>query len=228
MAITTILWDVDGTLLDFEAAQKAAVQSLFCEFGFGECPDAMVARYSQINQGYWERLERGELTKPQILVGRFRTFFGEVGIDPSLAPEFNDRYQQRLGDTIVFMDDSYEIVKSLRGKVLQYVVSNGTVLAQTKKLRTSGLGSLMDGVFLSEQVGWEKPHARFFDAVMQSIQEKDKSRILIVGDSLTSDILGGTNAGIATCWYNPKCKSAKADVRIDYEIRDLHEIYGIL
>jgi len=228
MAITTILWDVDGTLLDFEAAQKAAVQSLFREFGFGECSDAKVARYSQINQGYWERLERGELTKSQILVGRFRTFFGEVGIDPSFAEGFNDKYQQRLGDTIVFMDDSYGIVKSLRGKVLQYVVSNGTVSAQTKKLRTSGLGSLMDGVFLSEQVGWEKPNVRFFDAVLQSIQEKDRSRILIVGDSLTSDILGGTNAGIATCWYNPKCKSAKADIRIDYEIRDLHEIYDIL
>ncbi len=228
MAITTILWDVDGTLLDFEAPEKAAMKSLFLEYGFGECTDEMVRRYSQINRDYWERLERKELAKPQILVGRFRDFFCEVGVSPSFAEEFNDKYQERLGDTIVFKDDSYEIVKSLHGKVLQYVVSNATILAQTKKLRVSGLGVLMDGVFLSEQVGFEKPDARFFDEVLGHIQETDKSRILLVGDSLTSDILGGTNAGLPTCWYNPKGLQAKGDVRIDYEIGDLHEIYDIL
>ena len=228
MAFTTILWDVDGTLLDFEAPEKAAMQSLFLEYGFGECTDEMVKRYSAINRGYWERLEKKELSKPQILVGRFRDFFQEVGVDSSCAEEFNDKYQERLGDTIVFKDDSYEVVKSLRGMVLQYVVSNATILAQTKKLRVSGLGELMDGVFLSEQVGFEKPDVRFFDEVLKHIQETDKSRILLVGDSLTSDILGGTNAGIPTCWYNPKGLPDKGSVRIDYEIRDLHEIYDII
>ena len=228
MAFTTILWDVDGTLLDFEAPEKAAMQSLFLEYGFGECTDEMVKRYSAINRGYWERLEKKELSKPQILVGRFRDFFQEVGVDSSCAEEFNDKYQERLGDTIVFKDDSYEVVKSLQGMVLQYVVSNATILAQSKKLRASGLGELMDGVFLSEQVGFEKPDVRFFDEVLKYIQETDKSRILLVGDSLTSDILGGTNAGIPTCWYNPKGLPAKGAVRIDYEIRDLHEIYDIV
>lgn len=228
MAITTILWDVDGTLLDFEAPERAAMKSLFLEYGFGECTDEMVKRYSQINRAYWERLERKELSKSDILVGRFKDFFLEVGVDPSYAERFNDKYQERLGDTIVFKDDSYDIVKSLHGKVMQYVVSNATILAQTKKLRVSGLGVLMDGVFLSEQVGFEKPDVRFFDEVLKHIEETDKSRILLVGDSLTSDILGGTNAGIPTCWYNPKGLPAKGDVRIDYEIRDLHEIYGIL
>jgi len=227
-SITTILWDVDGTLLDFDAPEKAAVQSLFRDYGFGECTDEMVKRYSQINRGYWERLERKELTKPQILVGRFKTFFSEVGLDTSLAQEFNDKYQERLGDTIVFRDDSYEIVKTLRGKVAQYVVSNGTIAAQTKKLRTSGLGALMDGVFLSEQVGFEKPDIKFFEFVLEQIQARDKSQILIVGDSLTSDILGGTNAGIKTCWYNPNGLPVKGNVRIDYEIKDLHEIFSIL
>ena len=145
--IKTILWDVDRTLLDFDAAERAAIQSLFVEFGLGECSDEQVARYSVLNMKYWEKLERGEITKPQVLVGRFEEFFAEEGIDVSLAPQFNDAYQLRLGDTIVYRDDSYEIVKSLRGKVRQCVVSNGTVVAQTKKLTRSGLGALMDGVF---------------------------------------------------------------------------------
>jgi 2-haloacid dehalogenase len=226
--ISTILWDVDGTLLDFNAAEKAAVRSLFAEFGLGLCTDQMIARYSEINLRYWERLERKELSKPDILVFRFRDFFAEYGIDTSLAAPFNDKYQIRLGDTIVFRDNSYDLVASLCGKVKQYVVSNGTILAQTKKLKASGLGALMDGVFLSEEVGVEKPDVKFFEKVFSELDEKDKSRILIVGDSLTSDMQGGVNAGIVTCWYNPFKKPQKSNLHLDYEISDLHEVYGIL
>jgi 2-haloacid dehalogenase len=226
--IRTILWDVDGTLLDFLAAEKAAVQALFREFGLGECTDEMVERYSAINKVYWERLERKEMTKPEILVGRFHDFFAEVGVETSVAPAFNDRYQVRLGDTIVFHDDSYEIVKSLRGRVRQYAVSNGTVVAQMKKLRNSGLGELMDGIFLSEEVGAEKPSSEFFEPVFEQLRPFDKSEILIVGDSLTSDIRGGNNVGIPTCWYNPGHAPRKGNVRIDYEIDNLHQIKEIL
>ena len=152
----------------------------------------------------------------------------QEGIDVSLAPQFNDAYQLRLGDTIVYRDDSYEIVKSLRGKVRQCVVSNGTVVAQTKKLTRSGLGALMDGVFLSEQLGAEKPKKEFFDQVFAAIGPVEKSETMIVGDSLTSDIRGGDNAGIVTCWYNPEGIKAPEGYRIDHEIRDLHEVYGLL
>ena len=131
-------------------------------------------------------------------------------------------------DTIVFRDDSYEIVKSLRGKVKQYVVSNGTVVAQEKKLRLSGLGELMDSIFLSEALGVEKPNVEFFERMFETIGPVEKDQVLIVGDSLTSDIRGGNNAGIKTCWYNPDHKERYADVKIDYEIADLHEIYDII
>lgn len=226
--ITTILWDVDATLLDFLAAEKAAIKKLFDEFSLGECTDEMIERYSKINRSYWERLERGELTKPEVLVGRFREFFEKEGIRSDVAEQFNERYQICLGDTIVFRDDSYNIVKSLRGKVKQYVVSNGTVVAQEKKLRLSGLGKLMDGIFLSEAVGVEKPNVEFFNRMFATIGAVEKDKTLIVGDSLTSDIRGGNNAGILTCWYNPDHKERYADVKIDYEISDLHEIYDIL
>ena len=226
--INVILWDVDGTLLDFSAAERRALEDCFRSFQMGPCTPELLARYSQINRTYWRRLERGELTKPQVLLGRFEEFFAEEGIDVSLAPQFNDAYQLRLGDTIVYRDDSYEIVKSLRGKVRQCVVSNGTVVAQTKKLTRSGLGALMDGVFLSEQLGAEKPKKEFFDQVLAAIGPVEKSETMIVGDSLTSDIRGGDNAGIVTCWYNPEGIKAPEGYRIDHEIRDLHEVYGLL
>lgn len=223
-----LLWDVDGTLLDFIAAEKAAVQTLFREFGLGECTDEMVERYSRINKEYWERLERGELSKPEILVRRFADFFASEGLDASKAPEFNEQYQVRLGDTVVFCDDSYELLSSLRGRVKQYAVSNGTVVAQTRKLRRSGFDRLLDGVFLSEELGYEKPATEFFDRVFAAIGEPDRERVLIVGDSLTSDITGGNRAGIRTCWYNPKGEPNLTAVHADYEIRDLHGILDII
>lgn len=226
--ISTILWDVDGTLLDFIAAEKAAIKTLFGEFNLGQCSDEMIKRYSEINKTYWQRLERGEITKQEVLVGRFKEFFKLEGIDISVVEEFNSLYQLRLGDTIVYHDDSLEIIKSLQGRVRQYVVSNGTVEAQSKKLRLSGLGELVDGIFLSEHIGVEKPNIEFFDKVLEEIKPADRSSILIVGDSLTSDIQGGNNAGIVTCWYNPLGDKAPDKYRIDYEISDLHQIYEII
>lgn len=230
--ITTVLWDVDGTLLDFLAAEKAAIQSLFEEYHLGECTDEKIAHYSKINRTYWERLERGELTKPEILVRRFRDFFASEGIDPGLAEEFNEKYQVRLGDTIVYCDDSLNIVKSLQGRVKQYVVSNGTVVAQTKKLRLSGIGEFMDGVFLSEDLKAEKPGQEFFTQVFHAIGPVSKEEVLIVGDSLTSDIRGGNHAGIRTCWYHPEGRDdsmiQEAGVQVDEVITDLHEVYGVL
>ena len=226
--ISTILWDVDGTLLDFIAAEKAAIKTLFGEFNLGQCSDEMIKRYSEINKIYWQRLERGEITKQEVLVGRFKEFFKSEGIDISVVEEFNSLYQLRLGDTIIYHDDSLEIIKSLQGRVRQYVVSNGTVEAQSKKLRLSGLGELVDGIFLSEHIGVEKPNIEFFDRVFEEIEPADRSSILIVGDSLTSDIQGGNNAGIVTCWYNPLGDKAPDKYRIDYEISDLHQIYEII
>ncbi|MBQ2062629.1 MAG: YjjG family noncanonical pyrimidine nucleotidase [Oscillospiraceae bacterium] len=226
--IKTVLWDVDGTLLDFDAAQRAALIKLFAEFHLGACTEEMLARYSVINVGFWQRLERCEMTKPQVLLGRFEQFFSEYGIDTQIVREFNDRYQLTLGDTIVYHDDSLNIVKALRGKVKQYVVSNGTITAQTKKLERSKLGKLMDGVFLSEKIGVEKPNIGFFEQVFSVIRPEDLSTVMIVGDSLTSDIQGGMNAGIKTCWYNPGMKPVPENYRIDYVISDLHELVTLL
>ena len=224
----TILWDVDGTLLDFGAAEEAAIRSLFADFGLGVCTDAMLARYSEINRNYWRALERGEMTKPEILTRRFEDFFAAEGLSGPSPAEFNAAYQTRLGDTIVYCDGSDKLVASLRGKVRQYAVSNGTVAAQTRKLARSGFDRLMDGIFLSERIGWEKPAKEFFDAVFREIGEERRAGSIIVGDSLTSDIAGANRAGIKSCWYNPRGAENGTNAKPDFEIKDLREILEIL
>ena len=216
--IRVILWDIDGTILNFIEAEKAAIKMCFAQFQLGECSDEMIARYSVINKSYWERLELGEISKQEVLEGRFLEFFRQEGIslegeirsngkelpEDDLVRRFNMEYQKRLGDTICFHDDAYELIQRLKGRVKQYAVTNGTRMAQERKLERSGLGQLFDGVFISEDVGIEKPNKEFFDHVFQQIGDYEKDEIMIVGDSLSSDMKGGNNAGIICCWYHPQ------------------------
>ena len=226
--INVILWDVDGTLLDFSAAERRALEDCFRSFQMGPCTPELLARYSQINRTYWRRLERGELTKPQVLLGRFEEFFAQEWLNCRDIPAFNQEYQLRLGDTVVFRDDAGSLVARLKGRVRQYAVTNGTRVAQERKLSRSGLDRMLDGVFISEIVGTEKPGAAFFDAVFSQIGPCCRDEVMIVGDSLTSDMQGGRSAGILCCWYNPLGEPRPADPRIDYDIRDLRQVEQIL
>lgn len=226
--IKTILWDVDGTLLSFKKAEAAAIRKCFEIFALGPCTDEMIGRYSRINDGYWKRLERGEITKEALLRERFVEFFAGEGVLCGDPDGFNREYQVRLGDTICFNDDGYEVIKALKGRVRQYAVTNGTKIAQDRKLKRSGLEALFDGIFISDVVGFEKPAPEFFHHVFRHAEPCEKNEMLIVGDSLTSDIRGGNNAGIRTCWYNPSGGKNTAGVTVDYEIRDLREIFEIL
>ena len=226
--IQVYLWDIDGTLLDFGLAEKAAIRACFIRFGLGECPDDMLARYSSINQKYWNALERGELTKPQVLSGRFQEFFQSEGIEFSDIEGFNHAYQIQLGETVVFRDHGYELVRDLKGQVRQYAVTNGTAVAQQRKLDKSGLIRLLDGVFISEQVGAEKPSPDFFRAVFNHVGPIAPEEVLIVGDSLTSDIQGGNNAGILCCWYDPEDRPLPQGLTVHYHIQDLNQVREIL
>lgn len=226
--IKVVLWDIDGTILDFDKAEYNAIKALFIKHQLGDCTDDMIKNYSNINKKYWEALERKEMTKPEILVGRFREFFSCYGIDESKAEAFNADYQIALGDTIAFYPNAIETINALKGRVLQFAVTNGTKIAQTKKLNNSGLINLLDGVFISEDLGVEKPSKEFFEKVFDCIGHRDKSEVIIVGDSLTSDILGGNNAEILTCHFNPFDKPVNHPVHIDYSIKDLSEILTIV
>ena len=130
-----LLWDIDGTVLDFLASEAYAIRTLFRKYELGECSDAMLSMYSEINSKYWQRLERNELTKAEILVGRFRDFFEIIGTDISIAEKFNEDDQITLGDHIEFVDKAKDTLLSQKGKYTLVAVTNGTKRAQEKKLQ---------------------------------------------------------------------------------------------
>lgn len=233
MAIKILLWDIDGTILNFEKAEEAAIRKGFEENNLGVCTDQMLADYKQINKGYWEALERGEMSKEQILIGRFVEFFTKYNLDTSKADIFNKGYQVDLGDTICFNDDAYDLLVQLNKKYKQYAVTNGTAVAQHRKIDRSGIGEILEKCFISEEVGYEKPSEKFFEAVFEEIKKNEavtvnRDEILIIGDSLTSDIKGGNNCGIKTCWYNPNHAGNESELRIDYEIDNLQQLLTFL
>ena len=224
---STILWDVDGTLLDFLYSQRYAIKKCFKTAGL-EITEEQMNRYSRINDDYWKRLELGEVTKEELLTGRFVALFCEYGISGIDLESFCREYQEALGSVFSFIDDALEICKVLRGQFKQYVITNGVSSTQRSKLKLSGLDEVMDGIFISEEIGYPKPQKEFFAYCLERIPDKDRSKILVVGDSLTSDIKGGIQMGIPTCWYRPDGRENDTPWKPDHEISDLHMIYDIL
>ena len=223
-----LLWDIDGTIINFELAERAAIRSLFKRFKLGDCSDEMLMYYSQINKRYWQLMESGKIKKDKMLVERFIEFFSNKGINADIAAEFNKEYQIALCDTIVFNDDAMDIIKHQKKTCKIIIVTNGTEVVQEKKLERSGLNDIVDNVFISELVGFEKPNIKFFEKVILEVGIKDLKEALIIGDSLTSDIQGGHNIGIDTCWYNPKNEENTTLLNPTYTIRNLHELENII
>lgn len=222
--IKLVLWDIDGTVLNFFESQKNAIHCLFKKYAFGECSEEMLLDYDRINHKYWQALERGELTKQQVLTGRFYEFFKKYNLDTSLVEEFNAEYQLRLGDTICFYNGVMNVILSFQKQgILQFAVTNGTKIAQERKLKKSGLDRIFDAVFISEDVGYEKPDCRFFEPVLakakETLSDIALSEIMIIGDSLTSDMKLGKNVGIKTCWFRHP-HTEDATLQIDLEISD--------
>ncbi len=222
-----ILWDVDDTLLDFGLSQDYALRNTFEKYGI--IIDAQVVKkYSQINQSYWERLERGEITKKEVLLGRFTSLFEVMEVTDIDVTEFKEIYQKALGSVYFYKDDSYNLCKELSEDFKQYVVTNGVTATQQSKLALSGFDKLMDGIFISEQIGIPKPAIPFFQKCLETIPQVSKDKIIIIGDSLTSDMKGGNNIGISCCWYNPSQKENTSDVKIDFEISNLWQVKELL
>ncbi len=218
--------DLDDTILDFHKAERIALGKTFRGFGL-EPTDEVMARYSQINKSHWERLERKELTREQVLVGRFAELFGEYGIavDPTLCAR---TYENNLSVGHYFLPGAYEAVKSLSKKYKLYLASNGTAKVQAGRLASANISHFFQKIFVSQEIGANKPDILYFQRCFEQIPGFDKGKAMIVGDSLTSDILGGIQAGIATCWVNPTGKAVREDIRPDYEIQGLHQLEALL
>lgn len=224
---STIFWDLDGTLLDFLYSQRESIRMCLRKYG-RTVTDAQIERYSDINDYYWQQFELGRITKDEILVQRFRKWFGELGITID-ASEFNDAYEEALGSVFSYLDDSLNLCSQLKESgIKQYIVTNGSFSTATNKIHISGFDRIMDGVFISDAVGVPKPEKAFFDYCLERIPEKDPKRILIVGDSLSSDMLGGVKYGLVTCWYNALLRINNRDFTPDYEIMHLEQVKDIL
>ncbi|MCM1087616.1 MAG: YjjG family noncanonical pyrimidine nucleotidase [Muribaculaceae bacterium] len=225
---TAILWDLDQTILDFNKSRDYALPYTFHEMGL-EINAEQTALYLEINDSYWKRLERGEITKDEVHYGRFRTLFEKLGITGKSPEKMEEIYQDALSSVVFFRDNADEIIARLKEQGFrQYVITNGFYKTASKKMSLSGLDKLMDGVFVSEVIGVPKPQKEYFDACFAQMDGITRKECLLVGDSLTSDMQGGINAGIATCWYNPAGLPNTPGLAIDYEIQNLQELFSIL
>ena len=218
--------DLDDTILDFHKAERLAISRTFRSFGL-EPTDQVLERYHVINRQHWERLERGELTRDQVLTGRFQMLFEELGI-PAQPQAIAKGYEHNLGLGHYFLPGAKEALDTLRGRYRLFLASNGTASVQHSRLTSAGLYPYFEEVFVSQALGANKPSRAFFDACAARIPGYDPRKALMVGDSLTSDILGGINAGMKTCWVCPRGAQGRPDIVPDYRIEALSQLPELL
>ncbi len=222
----TVLLDVDDTLLDFHKAEAAALAKTLTALDIEPRPETL-RRYSQINARQWELLEEGRISREQVLTRRFGILFEELGVSRS-ETEARDSYESNLAIGHYFMPGAPELLEALYGRYALYIVSNGTAAVQEGRIASAGIAKYFEEIFISEEIGFDKPSRAFFEACFARMPGFDRERALIVGDSLTSDIRGGIHAGIRTCWFNPRGKAPRADIRPDFEIRTLDQLPPLL
>lgn len=225
MRYTTLYFDLDNTLLDFNKTEERAIKQVLSLFGLPD-DDKTAKIYSAINKSFWERFERHEIKKEDIFVGRFDVLLKTLNTQGN--PEAMSKiYFERLSAGHDVISGASELLLYLKKKGYKiYATTNGVASTQYKRIEKSGLKTFFDDVFVSESVGSQKPDSSYFEFVRMHTEEKDKSKILVVGDSQSSDILGGINAGLDTCWYCPN--NFKPIYQSTYTITSLDELYNIL
>lgn len=224
--LKTVFLDLDDTILDFSRAEAEALRRALTEVD-APADDAVLARYHEINAAQWELLEEGVLTREQVLLGRFDILFGELGIVRS-AREVCERYEEYLSEGHWFISGAEELLETLAPRYDLYLASNGTAEVQYRRLESAGIRRYFRGIFLSRELGADKPSPAFFEKCFAAIPGFSRERAVMVGDSLTSDIRGGRDAGLRTCWFNPRRKPARGDIVPDYEVSSLEQLPGLL
>lgn len=221
--IKQILFDLDNTLMDFSKAEYYAFQEVMTYYGV-VFTESIFHQYEIINARLWKELEQGLVTMDYVQSGRFSILFKQLNLllDGTQA---NKYYHKKLQNHCELVPYAEEVCSALSRQYQISIVTNGVYNTQINRIHNSVIDKFITNIFISESIGFEKPDIRFFKYVMDTLQ-CDKYDVLIVGDSLSSDILGGVNAGIKTCWYNPSGKENKSAVVPDYMISDLREIYN--
>ena len=224
--IRNVLLDLDDTLLDFHRAEAEAIRHTLAEIGIPPT-DETVALYSRINRSCWAKLETGEYTRDEVLHKRFDMLFETLGVTGD-AHETQKLYEYRLSLGAYYLDGAEALLDALLGNYRLYLATNGIVNVQARRIKDSGIGKYFDNIFVSERIGYNKPDKRFFDCAFSEIPDFCHSETVIIGDTLTSDILGGINAGIKTVYFNPKRRKNDTGITPDYEIGSLSELIELL
>ncbi|MDF2906115.1 MAG: noncanonical pyrimidine nucleotidase, YjjG family [Herbinix sp.] len=222
----TLLLDVDNTLLDFNAGERIALEQAFVKHGYS-LNEEIRSTYDRINVGLWKQYEQGLMDRKTVIYSRFGLLFKEIGIEND-GVLFEDVYQDLLGQQHIFIPDALEVVEYLYSKYDLYIVTNGVTATQMRRLKESGLDRYMKQIIVSEATGYQKPMKEYFDYCIRLIPNFEAEKAMIIGDSLSSDIKGGNNAGIKTCWYNPLQLKNETDSKVDYEIQSLPQLYDLL
>ena len=218
--------DLDDTILDFKKAEYIAIGRTIADFGV-EPTEEIRSRYHVINKWHWEQLEKGTMTRAEILVGRFQVLFDELNV-PVDAQKVARAYEKNLGTGHWFLPGAEEAVASLSKKYRLFLASNGTASVQKGRMTSANLYRFFEQSFVSQELGHNKPSKDYFDAAFARIPGFDPEKCIMVGDSLTSDILGGINAGIRTVWVNPAHAPARPDIVPDYQIEALSQLEALL
>lgn len=222
-----ILFDADNTLLDFDAAESKALADTLRNYGIE--PDAeTVQTYRTINEELWRQLEKGQLRRDKLMAERFTRFLKAVDAAGNGA-EMNKFYLEQLSThPDLAAPNVLDVLKELSEVATLAVVTNGFDRVQSRRVAESGMKDFIEEVFVSEKLDSEKPNRKIFDAALRSLGVENREHVLMVGDSLTSDIQGGANAGLDTCWFNPNHTENPGKVIPTYEIASLEELYPLV
>lgn len=222
----TVLFDADQTLLDFKKSECAALCEALAAMGV-TADENMLKRYSEINSATWKRLERGEITKTELRTVRFAEFcdFYSISLDVEVLAE---RYLASLATKRFLMDGALEVCRTIASSCRLYIITNGIASVQHGRLDPSPIRPYFQELFISDELGAEKPDSAFFDKVIEKIPDFDPADTLVVGDSLSSDIRGGIGAGLDTCWLNPNDAKTPSDMTITYIIKRLEDVIPLV
>lgn len=224
-----LLLDADGTLLDFDKDMDHAFRATYetCFSSQRPFSQELLDCYETCNSRWWQKLERGECTKPQLVVARFVDFLRETGLsgDPE---EINRLYFENLGQGGALLPGALELVRDLAQRYQLYIVTNGNAATQKPRLAHSGLMDYVKEYFVSEDAGATKPDKRYFDYVFARIPGFSKESALLIGDSPTSDMLGAQNAGVDSLWYNPKGEPLPEGMAVTYQAESFEGIRNLL
>ncbi len=221
-----VLFDLDNTLLDFDMAEQKALAQTLQDAGVEASNDIMQS-YRDINESLWKKLEKGQIRREKIATERFVQFLKQHNL-PGDGVAMSRAYHQNLAMQGALMPDALEVARELSEVATLAVASNGFVDVQLSRIAASGLDNYLEESFISEKLGVDKPNRKFFDLALASLGVEQRAHILVVGDRLASDIKGGANAGLATCWYNPNGASNDSDIKPTYEINQLTDLYKIV